>query len=677
MLAVMSVPVFLIGLNAKQAQSAPMNYSQNPKVANLFFRWDITEKEAKDLAQWDILIVDMEVQTYSPQSLKLIKKYNPDIKILAYLAAQEIRGDSGSLHGTLRRKLYVQIDNQWWLRDVNRNKVYWWPTNPIINITSKSPTQTGNKFYDIFPWFLKNEIMSSGLWDGIFFDNTWENIDFLSKFNIDLDQDGRAESQSELNSYWQQGMVTILNNTRNVLGSQALIVTNGGEGYYKYINGTMYEHFPYKGWADTLNQYRFISQNGQHPAIGILNTNVNNTGNRTDYQKMRYGLTSALLGDGFYSFDNGDMSHHEIWWYDEYEAFLGAPISEPVDVLTGQKNIHQSVWRREFENGIVLVNSTAKNYSIDLFGEFEKLHGTQDTYTNNGAIVNKVDLAPHDGIILLKTVSNENQIFDATFVNGSYARFFDAWGQVKKTGFFVYLSRFKGGAKIMIKDLDNNGSQETLVADEAKIEIYNSAGQKIKTFYPYGASFNRGINFAVGDLDNNGTLEIVTGTENGGGPHVRIFNYQGDLINPGFFAYASNFRGGVNVAVGDLDGNGTQEIVCGAGVGGGPHIRVFNKDGKLINPGFFAYDPKFRGGVNVAVADLDKDGKQEIISGPGNGGGPHIRIFNQQGQMMFAQFFAFDKSISSGAEVLASDIDKDGTIEVVATSNDVFSFFNY
>jgi len=43
-----------------------------------------------------------------------------------------------------------------------------------------------------------------------------------------------------------------------------------------------------------------------------------------------------------------------------------------------------------------------------------------------------------------------------------------------------------------------------------------------------------------------------------------------------------------------------EEIIAGAGTGGGPHIRIFNNAGELQDQ-FFAYAESFRGGVNVAT----------------------------------------------------------------------------
>ena len=123
----------------------------------------------------------------------------------------------------------------------------------------------------------------------------------------------------------------------------------------------------------------------------------------------------------------------------------------------------------------------------------------------------------------------------------------------------------------------------------------------------------------------------------------------------------------MNVAIGDLNGDNVNEIIAGAGVGGGPHVRVFNKDGRVINPGFFAYDPAFRSGVNVAVGDVDGDGIDDIITGPGRGGIPEMKIFDRNGNRK-ASWIAFDRSDRNGVEVLATDFDLDGKAEPIGMS---------
>jgi hypothetical protein len=66
-----------------------------------------------------------------------------------------------------------------------------------------------------------------------------------------------------------------------------------------------------------------------------------------------------------------------------------------------------------------------------------------------------------------------------------------------------------------------------------------------------------------------------------------------------FFAYDENFRGGVRIALADLDNNGTAEIYTAAGPGGGPHVRVFNASGSAIG-GFFPFSDSLKDGIFIA-----------------------------------------------------------------------------
>ena len=155
---------------------------------------------------------------------------------------------------------------------------------------------------------------------------------------------------------------------------------------------------------------------------------------------------------------------------------------------------------------------------------------------------------------------------------------------------------------------------------------------------------------------------VALGANAGTKPEVAVFTLDGKLVSR-FLAYAVTFRGGVHVAAGDINGDGKAEIVTGAGATGGPQVRVFDIKGNLISQ-FFAYDNKFRGGVSVAVADVDGDGKAEIVTGAGPGGGPQVRIFSAGGTVKY-QFFAYAAASRTGINVAAGNINGNGVSAVV------------
>ncbi len=195
------------------------------------------------------------------------------------------------------------------------------------------------------------------------------------------------------------------------------------------------------------------------------------------------------------------------------------------------------------------------------------------------------------------------------------------------------------------------------------------------SFLAYG-TLKFGVNVTLGDLDGDGAAEIVTGAGPGAvfGPHVRAFSYNGSSVTPvpgvSYFAYGTN-QWGVNVGCGDIDGDGSDEIVTGAGPGAifGPHIRGWNVDGGPVATipavSFFAYGTN-RMGANVACGDVDGDGIDEILTAPGPSGvfGAHVRGWNFDGGTVAAipgiNFFAWDyPAVRFGARV-SSGIDYNG-----------------
>jgi len=196
-------------------------------------------------------------------------------------------------------------------------------------------------------------------------------------------------------------------------------------------------------------------------------------------------------------------------------------------------------------------------------------------------------------------------------------------------------------------------------------------------FPAYGAT-GYGVGVSCGDLDGDGLDELLTGAGPGAvyGPHVRGFSSEGTPL-PGlsFLAYGTN-KWGVNVAAGDIDGDGFAEVVTGAGPGAvfGPHVRAFDYDGTPgVTPvpgvSYFAYGTN-KWGVNVAAGDIDGDGFAEIVTGAGPGAvfGPHVRGWNVDGGAAAAlpavSWMAYGTNLY-GVRVTCGDLDGDGIDELI------------
>jgi hypothetical protein len=159
---------------------------------------------------------------------------------------------------------------------------------------------------------------------------------------------------------------------------------------------------------------------------------------------------------------------------------------------------------------------------------------------------------------------------------------------------------------------------------------------------------------------------IITGAGAGGGPHVRVFNPMSDSPFFAFDAFAPSFQGGVRVAQGDVNGDGVVDLITAAGAGGGPHVKVFDGNGGDLLMSFFAFDPGFQGGVFVAAGDVNGDGRAEIITAAGAGGGPHVKIFDGATGAPTRDFAAFAESFQGGVTVAAGDVNGDGRPDIIA-----------
>ncbi len=249
----------------------------------------------------------------------------------------------------------------------------------------------------------------------------------------------------------------------------------------------------------------------------------------------------------------------------------------------------------------------------------------------------------------------------AGFGGGPHIRIFSSKGELVGQ-FFAFNSSFRGGVNIAIADVNNDGSDEIIAVQassgDSEIKIFNGRGEFLGSFYAYDNKFRGGLNIATGDIDGDGEKEIVTGLAAGKIPEVRIFKAIG-VLQGQFLAYPKTFLGGVKVTVANtkrsLSGN-QADIVTAPEKGGGPHIKFFDNKGNLLTH-FFAFNSNFRGGVDLTNVDVDNDGLDEIAAAAGPGGAPHIRVFKADGKII-GSFYGYEESFSGGVKVGSIKINK-------------------
>src|SRR5262249_2755465 len=195
---------------------------------------------------------------------------------------------------------------------------------------------------------------------------------------------------------------------------------------------------------------------------------------------------------------------------------------------------------------------------------------------------------------------------------------------------------------------------------EPRVWVYNADGTLYRTFDAYNPAFLGGVHVAMADVTGAGVPDIITGAGPGGGPPVRVFDgVTGNIITE-FFAYDASFRGGVNVAAADVNGDGHADIITGAGPGGGPHVKVYDGATGQVLSSFFAYATTFTGGVSVAAGDVSGDGKADVITGAGPGGGPHLKVWLDGTSQMIGETFPYDASFTGGLSIAVGDFNGDG-----------------
>lgn len=195
------------------------------------------------------------------------------------------------------------------------------------------------------------------------------------------------------------------------------------------------------------------------------------------------------------------------------------------------------------------------------------------------------------------------------------------------------------------------------------IGIFNSSGRTIRSFWAVSLENSNGINLASGDLDGDNKEEIIV-IPNSGNVRVRIYTHEGENKFKDFFAYQKQYRGGANLALGDLNGDGNKEIII-APIWGNLPIKVFDYQGNILGSSFYPFSKNHKGNLSLAAGDIDMDGQEEIIVGSGEGVEARVKIFNMEGKEYPINFSPFGKEYKGGVNIASGDIDGNGKDEIL------------
>ncbi|HEX4614208.1 MAG TPA: FG-GAP-like repeat-containing protein [Urbifossiella sp.] len=197
------------------------------------------------------------------------------------------------------------------------------------------------------------------------------------------------------------------------------------------------------------------------------------------------------------------------------------------------------------------------------------------------------------------------------------------------------------------------------------------------TLQPF-PGFDGVVRAVTADVNGDGTPDQIMVTGPGGGSLVRVVDgATGADLLPTFRVFEAGYTGGLFVTAADLDGDGKAEVIVSPDQGGGARVVVLRVGGGTATEAADFYgieDPNFRGGARVTAADVNGDGTPDLVVAAGFGGGPRVAVFDGKTvatgpRRLVSDFFAFDgpdaENLRNGVFVAAGDLDGDGRADLV------------
>ena len=340
------------------------------------------------------------------KAIRDLQAKNPSLLIGQYAVLNEARDVLGdTAMDDIRYKL---ASEKWWLRNAAGERVQWtskysaWETN----FTHWANSDNGGMRYP--QWSAKRNFHF------LFRDNPdiriWytDNIMRRPRVKADWDGDGQDDSPDDprILKAWRSGyrdwwaQIRELDPSLLIMGN---VDSDLSETEFKgqldgaFLEGLMGKSWSIEsrqGWDAMMKRYLDVSDNLRGPKVVGFNV----WGDPKNFQFFRYAYASCLMGDGYFSFTDEAEGYSSVPWFDEYDIKLGKALSSsPV------KSRNNKILRRDFENGVVLLNPSTSYVELRMKENLFRFFGSQDSKVNNGASAQQLLLAPKDGVVLIRS----------------------------------------------------------------------------------------------------------------------------------------------------------------------------------------------------------------------------------------------------------------------------------